>query len=192
MGVKAGVRISNSVSAFLPSVKLNWKNASPLLPVSCRKIGRIKSQSGLVGVLADGSEVALGTDGYKALLMSLPRPNWKNPIHLAAFGFGSGAPRRAPGTWGTAAAIIPYLWLRELPLSAYLAVIVLAFVVGVYLCGRTSRDLKVHDHGGIVWDEFVGLWITLILVRTGLGLAAAGLCAVPSVRYRQTLADPLG
>jgi len=22
----------------------------------------------------------------------------------------------------------------------------------------------VHDHGGIVWDEFVGFWITMILV----------------------------
>ncbi len=106
--------------------------------------------------------------------MSLPRPNWRNPVHLAAFGFGSGAPRRAPGTWGTLAAILPYLLLRELPLAGFLAAIVIAFVVGVYLCGRTSRDLGVHDHGGIVWDEFVGLWIALILVPDGWGWLLLG------------------
>lgn len=106
--------------------------------------------------------------------MSLPRPNWRNPVHLAAFGFGSGAPRRAPGTWGTLAAVLPYLLLRELPLLGYLAVIVLAFLVGIYLCERTSRDLGVHDHGGIVWDEFVGLWITLILVPPGWGWLLLG------------------
>ena len=27
--------------------------------------------------------------------------------------------------------------------------------------GRTAQALKVHDHGGIVWDEFVGMWIVL-------------------------------
>lgn len=106
--------------------------------------------------------------------MSQPRPDWRNPIHLAAFGFGSGAPRRAPGTWGTLAALLPYLALRELPLLSYLAVIGVAFVLGIYLCHKTSQDLGVHDHGGIVWDEFVGLWITLILVPPGWGWLLAG------------------
>jgi len=106
--------------------------------------------------------------------VSLPRPDWRNPIHLAAFGFGSGAPRRAPGTWGTLAALVPYFALRELPLSAYLAVIVVAFLVGIYLCHKTSHDLGVHDHGGIVWDEFVGLWITLILLPPGWAWLLAG------------------
>jgi len=72
------------------------------------------------------------------------------------------------------AAVLPYLWLRELPLLGYLGAIVVAFVVGVYLCERTSRDLGVHDHGGIVWDEFVGLWITLILVPPGWGWLLLG------------------
>ncbi|MEH6625673.1 MAG: phosphatidylglycerophosphatase A [Motiliproteus sp.] len=94
----------------------------------------------------------------------LPSPDWKNPIHLLAFGFGSGAAPKAPGTWGTAAALIPYLFLAELPLLPYLAVIAVSFIAGIYICGRTAEDLGVHDHGGIVWDEFVGLWITLIAV----------------------------
>ncbi len=36
--------------------------------------------------------------------------------------------------------------------------------LGVYLCQYTSDALGVHDHGGIVWDEFVGYWITMIAV----------------------------
>ncbi len=40
----------------------------------------------------------------------------------------------------------------------------MAFAIGVYLCGYTSRALGEHDHSGIVWDEFVGFWITMIAV----------------------------
>ncbi|WP_207060907.1 phosphatidylglycerophosphatase A [Motiliproteus sp. SC1-56] len=102
------------------------------------------------------------------------QPNWRNPWHLLAFGFGSGAARRAPGTCGTLAAVIPYYFLQQLSLWPYLAVIAVAFVAGIYICGRTSRDLGVHDHGGIVWDEFVGLWLTLVLVPPGWGWLVAG------------------
>ncbi|MFT6429608.1 MAG: phosphatidylglycerophosphatase A, partial [Halopseudomonas sp.] len=34
-----------------------------------------------------------------------PASVWRNPIHFLAFGFGSGAVRRAPGTWGTLASV---------------------------------------------------------------------------------------
>ncbi|TCS38249.1 phosphatidylglycerophosphatase A family protein [Reinekea marinisedimentorum] len=88
---------------------------------------------------------------------------WNNHwVHFLAFGFGSGAAPKAPGTFGTLAAIPVYLLLAQLPLWPYLAVIVLSFLLGVYLCGQTSKDMGVHDHGGIVWDEFVGYWITMI------------------------------
>ena len=58
--------------------------------------------------------------------------------------------------------------LTELPLAVYCAIVVLAFVAGVWICGATSRQLGVHDHGGIVWDEFVGVWITLTAVPPNL------------------------
>lgn len=88
---------------------------------------------------------------------------WNNHwIHFLAFGFGSGAAPKAPGTLGTVAAIPVYLLLAQLPMWGYLATIVIAFAVGVYLCEQTSKDMGVHDHGGIVWDEFVGFWIAMI------------------------------
>ena len=85
-----------------------------------------------------------------------------------AFGFGSGFAPKAPGTLGSAAASLLYLPLAELPLTIYCAIVFLGFVAGVWICGSTSRQLGVHDHGGIVWDEFVGVWITLTAVPPNL------------------------
>lgn len=94
-------------------------------------------------------------------VLILPPRFLRNPAHLASFGFGSGAVARAPGTWGSLAAIPLWYPLAMLPDVIYWAVVALAFVLGVWLCGYTSRALKVHDHSGIVWDEFVGMWIVL-------------------------------
>ena len=87
-----------------------------------------------------------------------------NPVHCLALGFGSGLAPKAPGTFGTLAAIPFYLLLAQLDLAYYLAIVGVAFVLGVYLCDYTSNALGVHDHPGIVWDEFVGFWITMIAV----------------------------
>lgn len=92
-------------------------------------------------------------------------PDLSNPLHLLAFGFGSGLAPRAPGTFGTLVAVPIYLLLQPLPLSLYLVLLACAFLAGIGICGRTSRDLGVHDHGGIVWDEIVGFLVTMLPVR---------------------------
>jgi phosphatidylglycerophosphatase A len=92
---------------------------------------------------------------------SWPRPRLRDPVQFLAFGFGSGLSPRAPGTAGTLAALPLYLALAQLPLWAYSAIVLLAALAGIWLCERSSRALDVHDHPGIVWDEFVGLWIAL-------------------------------
>lgn len=88
----------------------------------------------------------------------------RNPTAFIAFGFGSGLSPVLPGTTGTLAAIPLYLLMAQLPLWAFLAIILVAFAVGIYLCDHASKQLGVHDHGGIVWDEFVGYWVTMIAV----------------------------
>ena len=97
----------------------------------------------------------------------VPASVWKNPIHFLAFGLGSGTSPYAPGTVGTLAAIIPYLWFQHLPLTQYLIMLVVTTLIGIWLCDRTSKDIGVHDHGGIVWDEFVGFWITMFMAPAG-------------------------
>jgi len=106
--------------------------------------------------------------------MSLPRPNLLRFTHLLAFGLGSGLAPKAPGTFGTLAAVPFYLALAPLPLPMYLMIVLVTFSLGVGICEITSRDLGVHDHPGIVWDEFVGLWITLIGAPAGWPWVVAG------------------
>lgn len=79
-----------------------------------------------------------------------------------ACGFGSGLAPKAQGTFGSLAAILPWLLLRRLPLPWYLLVLALAFVLGVWACERAGRALGVDDHRSLVWDEFVGQWLALL------------------------------
>ena len=94
-------------------------------------------------------------------------PNWFNPIHLLALGFGSGAAPKAPGTCGTLVAVIIYWPLSQLSPEHYLLMLLVTSVMGIYICGQTAKDLGVHDHGSIVWDEFVGFWITMFAAPVG-------------------------
>jgi phosphatidylglycerophosphatase A len=103
-----------------------------------------------------------------------PQSIWRNPVHFLAFGFGSGAVPRGPGTAGTAVAMLIYLALPPMTPLAHAALIVGSFLLGVWLCGKTASDLGVHDHGGIVWDEFVGYWITMFLAPAGWSWALIG------------------
>lgn len=107
----------------------------------------------------------------------IPASLLRDPGHFLALGFGSGLAPRAPGTFGTLAAIPVYLLCAQLALPAYLLVVVGLFLLGVYLCGRTARALGVHDHPGIVWDEVVGFLLTMAFAPPGwvwivLGFAA--------------------
>ncbi|EGV51863.1 phosphatidylglycerophosphatase A [endosymbiont of Riftia pachyptila (vent Ph05)] len=95
------------------------------------------------------------------------RPDLRRPHHLIAFGFGSGLAPFAPGTFGTLLAIPIYLLLQSQPLPAYLTILLGLFLIGIPICGRTSDDLGVHDHGGIVWDEVVGYLVTMSLAPPG-------------------------
>jgi phosphatidylglycerophosphatase A len=85
-----------------------------------------------------------------------------SPAGWLACGFGSGLTPKAQGTFGSIAAIIPWLFLRGLSLPAWLGVIAVAFALGVWACDVAGRILGVEDHRSLVWDEFVGLWITLL------------------------------
>lgn len=88
--------------------------------------------------------------------------NLLNPVHFAAVGFGSGLAPKAPGTFGTIAAIPLFYLLALLPLSSYILVLVTSSLLGFWFCHATSKAMGVHDHKAIVWDEFVGYWITML------------------------------
>lgn len=101
-------------------------------------------------------------------MAATPKSVWRNPVHFLAFGLGSGTAPRAPGTFGTLAALLLYLVLPAMSPFAYAVFLLLGFALGVWICGKTARDIGVHDHGGIVWDEFIGFWLTMFLAPPGL------------------------
>ena len=87
---------------------------------------------------------------------------WEKLIYWLGIGLGSGLPKRAAGTWGTVGGLvvaIPMLWLG---FWGFLAVTVVGALVGSYICGKTSDLMGVHDDPHIVWDEWVGMWVSLL------------------------------
>ncbi|TEW54995.1 phosphatidylglycerophosphatase A [Psychromonas sp. RZ22] len=99
----------------------------------------------------------LNRDDLKGLKLS-------NPIHFAAVGFGSGLAPKAPGTFGTLAAIPLFYLLAMMSIEWYVATLVITSFAGFWFCHATSEAMGVHDHKAIVWDEFVGYWITMLPV----------------------------
>lgn len=99
------------------------------------------------------------TDSSKPVKFDL-----KQPIQLLALGFGSGLAPKAPGTFGTLAAIPLFFLLATLSPLFYLLALIVMSIAGIYICGKTAQDVGVHDHPAIVWDEFVGFFITMFMV----------------------------
>lgn len=87
-----------------------------------------------------------------------------HPAHFIALGCGSGLSMWAPGTVGTLFAWLTFVLLRpQLDDGPFLAVLVLAFMVGVSAIQKTGQALGEVDHGSIVWDEIVPFWFVLLL-----------------------------
>jgi phosphatidylglycerophosphatase A len=66
------------------------------------------------------------------------------------------------------AALLLYLVLPAMSPFVYAVFLLSGFLLGVWICGKTARDIGVDDHGGIVWDEFIGFWLTMFLAPPGL------------------------
>ncbi len=83
-------------------------------------------------------------------------------VYWLGLGLGSGLPRRAPGTWGTVGGLIVAIPLLSLGFVPFLIVTILSSIIGIWICDRTSKLMGGHDNPHIVWDEWAGMWITLL------------------------------
>jgi len=106
---------------------------------------------------------------------SPPRPDARflvsHPAHFIALGFGAGLSPVAPGTIGTAVAVVIGVLAAQVvhPLIVAFCAIPL-FFVGVWACEVTGRDLGAPDHGAMVWDEIVAFLPLAALASASLAL----------------------
>jgi len=104
----------------------------------------------------------------------LPYFTGYHPHRWLAYGLGAGLFPWSPGTLGTLVAIPLYLLLRPLPLIEYVGLLSLLFLIGVWACGKTARELEAQDPSAIVWDEVLGFLLAMTAVPPGWPWLLAG------------------
>jgi phosphatidylglycerophosphatase A len=91
-----------------------------------------------------------------------------HPAHFVALGFGTGLSPVVPGAFGSLLAIPLYALLAQgLTPPGVAAAIAALFVLGIWACGKTGRDLGVPDHGAMTWDEVVAFLAVLLVAPAG-------------------------
>jgi phosphatidylglycerophosphatase A len=99
---------------------------------------------------------------------NLARTVMTDPVHILAFGFGTGLAPVAPGTFGSLPGILLFWLTMDYGLYVQLGVALTITLAGFWICGESARRIGVHDHGGIVWDEIVGMYVTLLAAPVSL------------------------
>jgi phosphatidylglycerophosphatase A len=92
-----------------------------------------------------------------------------HPAHWVAQGFGSGLSPIMPGTFGTllgwlSFAVLSVRWPHIFTPLNWLLIIAAGFAAGIWVCGKTGRDLGAPDHGSMVWDEIIAIWLVLVMI----------------------------
>lgn len=82
-------------------------------------------------------------------------------IMALATGLYVGKIRLMPGTWGSLASLLPWLFIKDLPLSIYFPALAAFFILGFFVSGSAEKILDSPDSECIVIDEFLGMFITL-------------------------------
>jgi phosphatidylglycerophosphatase A len=86
-----------------------------------------------------------------------------DPSVAVALSFGLGLAPWMPGTFGAAGAFLLYPLIMPLSWATQCWLVLLLLVIGCAICGRAARLLGGEDPSAIVWDETVGMLITLVL-----------------------------
>ena len=93
-------------------------------------------------------------------------PDLKNFSHLASTFFGVGLLPKAPGTWGSFAALFLFFGIIYVQISFLLYFIFFIFfsIASIIICEVASKDLKEKDHKTIVIDEVAGAGLTFLFI----------------------------
>jgi len=95
------------------------------------------------------------------------------PTRLIATGFFSGYSQFAPGTAGSAVAMVIYLLLPEMSVLSWGILLILLFLLAVP-AAYAGEALWGKDPSPVVIDEVVGYFVTVAFLPYSFGLAVAG------------------
>ena len=95
------------------------------------------------------------------------------PVRFIATGFFSGYSVVAPGTAGSAVALVIYCLLPDLGPAVWVTFLGALFLIAVYASDRGEAAWGA-DPGYVVIDEFVGFFATVCLLPQTIGLGVAG------------------
>ena len=71
----------------------------------------------------------------------------------------------APGTWGSFIALLVWWYfIPEQETVTYILILVNLFLIGVITSSITSEQKNEKDPSSVVIDEWVGMWLTLVVV----------------------------
>ena len=95
--------------------------------------------------------------------------------YLIAIWFGAGLLPKAPGTWGSIAALpIAYGIVLWGGLEALAGATIVVFIIGVWASAIAAKEMSGNDPSEIVVDEVAGQWLTLLVVPPDIILYACG------------------
>jgi phosphatidylglycerophosphatase A len=89
---------------------------------------------------------------------------WQYPIHILAYGFGTGLMPFAPGTFGSLVGVALFWFMAPMRAVPYAGVVIIMFLAGIFICGQTASDVGAIDPGSIVYDEVVGFLVAMYLL----------------------------
>ena len=70
----------------------------------------------------------------------------------------------APGTWGSASAVIAWRLLPEMELFRLSLIVIVIFLIGVNASSIVSYKERDSDPSKVVIDEWAGMWIALLMI----------------------------
>ena len=96
-------------------------------------------------------------------------------VKFLASGFYAGYSPLVPGTAGSLVGVLAYLLLQNLSNAAYITIVILIAISGIYISGKAEDIYQVKDSRHIVIDEIAGMLITFIfLPNKGINFLLAG------------------
>jgi len=93
-------------------------------------------------------------------------PDLKKLSHLFSTFFGIGLLPKAPGTWGSFAALFLFFGTIYVQISFLFYFIFFIFfsIASIIICEVASKDLKEKDHKTIVIDEVAGAGLSFLFI----------------------------